>query len=378
MSKKIRHTAARFVSFRTALGAATCLLVGVAGWTGTVQTQAAPQTPTPRAASASAPALPPTIAEQRALFTRYCATCHSQAMKSRGTVPVAFDTLDIANVAANPETWEKIVLKIRAGVMPPSGSPRPEKATHEAFVSWLESELDKAASANPNPGRTEAFHRLNRTEYRNAVRDLLGVDLDVSSMLPADDSSYGFDNIAGVLRVSPTLMERYLIAAQKISRAAIGTPPPAPSIDFYRVADDLNQDVHLPDMPFGTRGGTRISYLFPLDGEYEIRPRLTRDLNEGMPAYLDGWLAVKGTEKKAEVEAFMNFLLEPENYAGFVNGIGASYVMPAAEEFIDPAITGNPSLAYDPESIKSVEFEAFLGEEATKIRNRVWQEVKNA
>ena len=99
---------------------------------------------------------------------------------------------------------------------------------------------------------------------------------------------------------------------------------------------------------------------------------------EGMPAYLDGWLAVKGTEKKAEVEAFMNFLLEPENYAGFVNGIGASYVMPAAEEYIDPAITGNPSLAYDPESIKSVEFEAFLGEEATKIRNRVWQEVKNA
>ena len=283
MSKKIRRTAARIVSSPIALGVAACLLVCAVGWTGTVRTEAAPQGPVSRTAVPSSP----TIADQRALFTRYCSSCHSQAMKSRGTVPVAFDTLDIGNVAANPEVWEKIVLKLRAGVMPPSGSPRPEKAAHEAFVGWLEAELDKASAATPNPGRTEVFHRLNRTEYRNAVRDLLGVDLDVSTMLPADDSSYGFDNIAGVLRVSPTLMERYLVAAQKISRAAIGTPSPAPAIDFYRVADDLNQDGHLPGMPFGTRGGTRISYLFPLDGEYEIRPRLTRDLNEGMPAYLE-------------------------------------------------------------------------------------------
>jgi hypothetical protein len=171
--------------------------------------------------------------------------------------------------------------------MPPAGAPRPDKATHDGFASWLEGELDRSWTANPDPGRTEPFHRLNRVEYRNAVRDLLDLDLDVSALLPGDDVSYGFDNIAGVLKLSPTLMERYLSAAQKVSRLAVGTPPRTPSIDYYRVTDDLSQDVQLPGLPLGTRGGTRISYAFPMDAVYEIRPRLARDLNESLPLYTE-------------------------------------------------------------------------------------------
>ena len=152
---------------------------------------------------------------------------------------------------------------------------------------WLESELDRNAAARPNPGRTEPFHRLNRAEYRNAVRDILDLDVDVASLLPADDVSYGFDNIAGVLKMSPTLMERYLAAAQKVSRLAVGTPLPAPNIDYFRVTDDLSQDEQLPGLPLGTRGGTLIRYTFPMDGVYEIRPRLTRDLNESVPLYTE-------------------------------------------------------------------------------------------
>jgi hypothetical protein len=200
---------------------------------------------------------------------------------------MALDSLDIAKVSANADVWEKVVLKMRAGLMPPAGAARPDQAVSDAFLTWIESELDRSAAAKPNPGRTEAVHRLNRTEYRNAIRDLLDLDLDVSSLLPADDVSYGFDNIAGVLKISPTLMERYLAAAQKVSRLAIGSPQPSPNIDYFRIADDLSQDVQLPGLPPGTRGGTLIRYVFPMDGEYEIRPRLTRDLNEGMPVYTD-------------------------------------------------------------------------------------------
>ena len=223
----------------------------------------------------------------KALLDRYCLTCHTQRLKERGTVPIALDTLDLAHVGANAAAWEKVVLKMRAGLMPPAGSPRPDKSAHDAFATWLESELDRYAVANLNPGRTEPFHRLNRAEYRNAVRDILDLDVDVASWLPADDVSYGFDNIAGVLKMSPTLMERYLGAAQKVSRLAIGTPLPSPNIDYFRVADDLSQDEHLPGLPLGTRGGTLIRYTFPMDGVYEFRPRLTRDLNESVPLYTE-------------------------------------------------------------------------------------------
>jgi hypothetical protein len=269
--------------FRPVLGRRTLFYALCALWVVVIprnwSTEAAPAQ-TARAAA-------PSVADRKSLFDRYCLTCHTTRQKDRGTVPIALDTLDLSRIPTDAAVWEKVVLKLRAGVMPPSGSPRPDKAAHEAFTGWLEGELDRAWASAPNPGRTEPLHRLNRVEYRNAVRELLGLDLDVSALLPGDDVSYGFDNIAGVLNLSPTLMERYLSAAQKISRLAVGTAVRAPSIDYFRIADDLSQDVHLPGMPLGTRGGTRISHPFPMDAVYEIRPRLTRDLNESLPLYTE-------------------------------------------------------------------------------------------
>ena len=212
---------------------------------------------------------------QRAVLDRYCVTCHNERLK---TADLMLDTLDVTNVPTQGEVWEKVIRKLRAGLMPPAGRPRPDKATYEGLASWLESELDRHAAAHPNPGRTEPFHRLNRAEYQNAIRDLLGVEVDVTALLPADDASYGFDNIAGVLKMSATLLERYLSAAQKISRLAVGLSPPIPNYDLFRIADDLLQDSHVDGLPFGMRGGTRVRYFFPLDGTYEIAVRLQRDL----------------------------------------------------------------------------------------------------
>jgi mono/diheme cytochrome c family protein len=216
---------------------------------------------------------PSAAASPRAVLDRYCITCHNKTLKTAG---LALDTLDLSNVAANGEVWEKAVRKLRAGVMPPAGRPRPDQATYEGLVSWLETALDAAAAAHPHPGRTEPFHRLNRAEYQNAIRDLLELDVDVSSLLPTDDSSYGFDNMAGVLKMSPTLMERYLSAAQKISRMVMGTPALIPNVDTFRVQEDLAQDDRLDGQSFGTRGGTKIHYRFPMDADYVIRVRLAR------------------------------------------------------------------------------------------------------
>jgi hypothetical protein len=223
--------------------------------------------------------------DTRAFMKQYCISCHTQQARQRGTVPVALDELDPANVSRDARTWEQVARKMRAGVMPPSGMPRADRAVHDRFLAFVEGELDRAARATPNPGRTEAFHRLNRKQYQNAVRDLLALDVDVTALLPPDDASYGFDNIAGVLRISPTLMERYLTAAQKISRTAVGLPPSSPHIDYFRVADDRAQDDRLSSQPFGTRGGASINYTFPMDAHYTIRVELSRDLNEQVPIY---------------------------------------------------------------------------------------------
>jgi mono/diheme cytochrome c family protein len=261
--------------------AGVCLLAAV--WLGSLWPNRSPM----QAAQSGPAAATTAVATQRAVFTQYCVSCHNEKLKQAGTVPIALEGEALWDVAGNAAIWEKVVLKMRAGVMPPAGSPRPDGSARAAFLGWLEGELDRAAAARPNPGRTEPFHRLNRAEYRNAVRDLLALDLDVSSMLPADDASYGFDNIAGVLKMSPTLMEQYLAAAQRVSRLAVGTPVPAPSIEYFRITDDLSQDVHLPGLPFGTRGGTQVNYVFPADAEYEIRVRIARDLNESVPVYAD-------------------------------------------------------------------------------------------
>jgi len=202
------------------------------------------------------------------VLNRYCVTCHNEKLK---TGNLTLDTVDVTNVSARPEVWEKVARKLRAGQMPPVGRPRPDAATYDGVTSWLETELDRAAAARPHPGRTETFHRLNRAEYQNAIRDLLAVELDIADFLPADDASYGFDNIAGVLRMSQSLMERYLDAAKKISRLAVGSPPPAIVSEIYRVVPDLQQHDRVEALPFGTRGGALVQHLFPLDAAYDVR-----------------------------------------------------------------------------------------------------------
>jgi len=223
--------------------------------------------------------------DQRAVVTRYCGSCHNERVKSGG---LALDSVDLDNLEANPEVWEKVVRKLRARMMPPPspGRARPDEATYDALVAHLEGRLDRAAAINPDPGRTDTFHRLNRLEYRNAIRDVLAVDIDAESLLPADDASHGFDNVnTGAL--SPTLLERYLTAAQKIARLAVGAPARTPSARTVILPADLTQNDQFDDLPYGTRGGTSFRHTFPADGEYAFQVRLTRDRNENIEGLAD-------------------------------------------------------------------------------------------
>jgi mono/diheme cytochrome c family protein len=216
---------------------------------------------------------PAAAGSRQALVAQYCVTCHNDRAKTGG---LSLESMSVTAVAEHPRVWETVVQKLRGDLMPPPGRPRPDRAAARDLVAYLEASLDRAAEERPDPGRTEALHRLNRAEYRNAVRDLLSLDIDVSAMLPADDVSYGFDNIAGVQRMSPTLMERYLAAAQKIGSVAVGASPRAPSTDTFLVPPELQQNDRLEGLPFGTRGGTVVRYTFPRDGMYSIRVQLTR------------------------------------------------------------------------------------------------------
>jgi hypothetical protein len=212
-----------------------------------------------------------------AALNKYCVSCHNERKPAAG---LALDRISREEVGANAEAWEKVLRKLRSALMPPVGLPRPDRATQTAFVAWLETELERAAAEAPNPGRTETFHRLNRVEYQNAIRDLLALDIDVSSLLPADDSDqqHGFDNIAEVLSVSPTLFRRYLSTARQVSRLAVGLPPQGPVIQTYTTSQLLLQDERLSeDLPFGSRGGLAVHHRFPVDGEYVIKIRLQRN-----------------------------------------------------------------------------------------------------
>jgi cytochrome c551/c552 len=208
-------------------------------------------------------------AQDRVLLDQYCVGCHNEKLKTGG---LALDKLDVDRPGENAETWEKVIRKLRAGMMPPAGAGRPDRATLDAFAHRLEAQLDRAAAANPNPGAL-GLHRLNRSEYANAVRDLLALDIDAATLLPSDDSSEGFDNIADALGVSPALLERYVSAATKISRVAVGDPAISPSTATYRAPGDLVQSEHLEGLPLGTRGGILVHHTFPLDGEYTFRVR---------------------------------------------------------------------------------------------------------
>ncbi|MGH9382843.1 MAG: DUF1592 domain-containing protein [Vicinamibacterales bacterium] len=214
----------------------------------------------------------------RAVFDKYCVTCHNQRAKTAG---LALDTLDVMQVGQHVEVLEKVVRKLRTGAMPPVGRPRPDNALSASVTSWLEASLDRASIAHPNPGRP-TLHRLNRVEYRNAIRDMLALEIDPASLLPADNAAYGFDNNADALSLSPALAERYLAAAAKISQMALGHTRGSPTPETVFVPTDRNQGSRFSeDLPWGSRGGSAFRYEFPVDGDYLFQLRLNESGADG-------------------------------------------------------------------------------------------------
>jgi mono/diheme cytochrome c family protein len=224
--------------------------------------------------SNAAPGGPSSASSQRQFLDRYCATCHNASLNTGG---LSLDQVDLSRVGAQPELWEKVVRKVHTGVMPPPAMPQPSESDRRAILTWLETSLDSASASKANPGRTETLRRLNRTEYQNAIRDLLALDVDAGSLLPADESGHGFDNV-NVSDLSPTLLNRYISAAQKISRLAVGSTQSSLESEIISLPADLTQEDQLPGLPIGTRGGMSTSYTFSRDGEYEIQIFLARNL----------------------------------------------------------------------------------------------------
>jgi hypothetical protein len=231
------------------------LIAAVIG-AGHLRVAAAPQS--------SAPS--PSTAPDRVLLDQYCVGCHNQRAR---VANLTLDTMDLAHLSADAEAWEKVVRKLRGGLMPPPGARRPDQATVDRFVSTLERSLDQVAAASPNPGRV-ALHRLNRAEYAAAIEDLLGLPIDASALLPQDDEADGFDNIASVLTVSPSFLDQYISAARVVTTRAIGNPSPRPGSITYRPPPGTNQGRHVEGLPLGTRGGLLVEHLFPADGEYKL------------------------------------------------------------------------------------------------------------
>jgi mono/diheme cytochrome c family protein len=211
-------------------------------------------------------------AQYRALFDQYCVSCHNDRLKTAG---LSLQSVDLAQPSARADIFEKVIRKVHGGMMPPAGLPRPDKATADGLVTALRTSLDKTAAAHPWPGRP-LLQRLNRTEYANAIRDLLALDVDVSTLLPPDNSGYGFDNVTDVLGVSPMLLESYLTAAGKIAVLAIGDPKSPPAGQVFHERQDASQDKHIEGLPLGTIGGQAFKVTLPADGEYVLEPRLFR------------------------------------------------------------------------------------------------------
>jgi hypothetical protein len=237
---------------------------------------------------------PSALASQQALVSKYCAGCHNDKLKSGG---FSWAKLDLSHPDQNAEQAEKVIRKLRAGMMPPAGMPRPDPTAVRTFAAFIENGLDQAAAARPNPGRP-ALHRLNRTEYANSVHDLLGVDVDVSALLPSDDMSHGFDNMADALTVSPALMDAYIRAAGKISRQALGDPGASPSVMTYQMTKAEGQWRHVDGAPLGTRGGMSVVYDFPADGDYTFKITFYYSI--------DGPLFGKSMGKGQQIEVSVN------------------------------------------------------------------------
>jgi hypothetical protein len=251
----------------------------------------------------------------RALVSTYCISCHNDKVKAGA---LELNAINAADLATHHEAWEKVLVKLRAHQMPPLGARQPDQATHASALAALETALDGLSAAAPNPGRTDTFRRLNRTEYRNAIRDLLALDIDPAALLPSDSASYGFDNIT-VGNLSPTLLERYVSAAEKISQLAVGRPGLSVGGATVRIKPDITQEGHVDGLPLGTRGGSQFSHVFPMNGEYEITIRLARDRNE----HIEGLLEPHDVELLLDGEQVRVFAIAPISPAQGVSSADA-------------------------------------------------------
>jgi mono/diheme cytochrome c family protein len=343
-----------------ALGAVLCFMAPVAhdvqGRVAPPQTASVVPQPAPSAAVAAASPPP------RAVLDKYCVTCHNRRLKTGG---LALDMLDLAQLGEHAEEWEKVVRKLRTGAMPPVGRPRPDNALSESVVSRLEADLDRAALEHPNPGRP-TLHRLNRVEYRNAIRDLLALEIDPASLLPAENAAYGFDNNADALSLSPALAERYLGAAAKISQMALGQVRGSPSPETVFVPTDRNQGSRFSeDLPWGSRGGLAIRYYFPVDGEYLLQLRLNEDGAGGgimgltaEPHQLDVsldrarvWTSIvggpefakdRGQERMEKVQAGLQFRVHVKAGSHLVQAYFVQKTSALLEDLFDPYLRRDP------------------------------------
>ena len=279
-------------------------------------------------------------AQPGALVNQYCTGCHNAKAKVGG---LALDKADFNDVASQAEMWEKVIKKLRTGAMPPLGMPRPDKTRADAFATWLETSIDKAAALKPNPGRP-ALHRLNRAEYANAIRDLLALEVDSAEFLPADDASFGFDNVASVLGLSPALQERYVSAAAKISRLAVGDPATAPIVDTYRVRSDISQDDHIEGLPLGTRGGVLIHHNFPLDGEYVIKVKMLKSTVD---------LLFGGNSMDETLEVAINGALVKSIIINPKPKVDPNANVKVAKDGFDPAAATKLSMSQPPDSLET-------------------------
>jgi len=318
---------------------------------------AAAPAPVRTAVTVASPADAP---KYQAMLKQYCFACHSSKAPQPGNDPVNLEVASLDNLLPHAETWERVLRKLSVRAMPPQGAPHPPEAEYAAFTSWLSASLDQAWKGKSTPGRY-VVHRLNRTEYGNAIRDLLALDVDTSELLPSDGADFGFDNIATSLRTSPLLLERYLTAAQRISTMAVGDTTVRPGTTEYPISREFTQSGHIDGLPLGTRGGTQVRHVFPADAEYKLFGRLVRGVEEG-------YAGVEGNETP---DTFIITIDGEEVYSAQVGGLKDHEVqakdMNEAKALLDARLTGKVFVTAGPHDV------GFTWRERPGQRQDVWQ-----
>jgi mono/diheme cytochrome c family protein len=318
---------------------------------------------TPTAAPARAAvsvASPADAPKYQAMLKQYCFACHNSKAPQPGNDPVDLEAARLDNLLPHAATWERVLRKLSVRAMPPQGSPHPSEADYTAFTAWLSASLDQAWQGKSTPGRY-VVHRLNRTEYGNAIRDLLALEIDVTELLPSDGADFGFDNIATSLRTSPLLLERYLTAAQRIATMAVGDTSVRPGTTEYQISREFTQSGHIDGLPLGTRGGTQVRHVFPADAEYKLFGRLVRGVEEG-------YAGVEGNETP---DTFIITIDGEEVYSAQIGGPKDHEVqakdMNEAKAIIDARMTGKAFVTAGPHDV------GFTWRERPGQRQDVWQ-----